>query len=122
MPDHVFVDELAVHLSMGEHVGTRPHDTHVADEHIEELRQLVDIVFPDKVAERELAGVVLGGLFAVRILVDVHRAELIAPEGLAVEPRALLLEEHGAGALYLDDDTHYECQGYQEEAGHTAHC
>ena len=122
MAYHVFVDELAVHLGMGEHVWARSHETHVADEHIEELWQFVDVIFSDEVAEGELARIVLGGLLAVSILVDVHRAELIAPEGIAVETRALLFEEDGSGTLYFDDATHYECNGDQKEAGHTAHC
>ena len=118
---HVFVNQLAIHLGMGEHVRTRSHEAHVANEHIEELRQLVDVVFPNEVAEGELARVVLGGLLAVCILVDVHRAELIAPERFAVEPRALLLEEDGSRALYLDDCADDEGQRCNEHACDEAH-
>lgn len=104
MAHHVFVDELAVVFRMVEHVGARSDDTHVADQNIVELRQLVDVALSHEVAESELADIVLSGLNLVGILVDMHGTELIAFENLAVVARALLREEDGTGTLNLDDE------------------
>lgn len=104
MTHHVFVDELAVVFRMVEHVGARSDDTHVTDQNIVELRQLVDVALSHEVAESELADIVLSGLNLVGILVDMHGTELIAFENLAVVARALLCEEDGTGTLNLDDE------------------
>ena len=104
---HVLVDERAVYLGMVEHVRARAHNAHVAAQHVEELRQLVDVGLAHEVAKGKLARVVLGALNAVGVFVDVHRAELVAIELLAVHARAGLPEEHRAGTLQL------YAQGYE---------
>lgn len=96
---HVLVDDGAVYLGVVQHVWSWTHDTHVASQHIEELRKLVDVGLPHEVAKGKLAWVVLRSLCQVGILVDVHRAEFNALEGLAVDARSVLTEEDGAGAL-----------------------
>ena len=120
VPYHVFVNQLAVHLGMCEHVRTGTDQTHVTNEHIEELWQFVNVIFPNEVAEGELARVVLGGLLAVGVLVDVHRAELIAPECLAVEPGTLLTEEHRTRDLNLDYHTDNQGQRNDKETSYAA--
>ena len=40
--DHVLVDELGVFLGVLEHVGARADDAHVAEQHVDELRELVE--------------------------------------------------------------------------------
>lgn len=96
---HVLVDDGAVYLGVVQHVWSWTHDTHVASQHIEELRKLVDVGLPHEVSKGKLAWVVLRSLCQVGILVHVHRAEFNALEGLAVDARSVLTEEDGAGAL-----------------------
>ena len=115
MAHHVLVDETGVLLGMGEHVGTRSDDGHVTAQDVPELGQLVDVHAAHEVAEGELAGVVLRGLQAVGIDVDMHGAELQAEEAPAAKACALLTEEDGAGTLELDDQGDEGREGQQQE-------
>lgn len=121
MPCHITVDKSGIFLCVHQHVRPWAHQTHVALEYVEELRELVDVRTPHDVAEAELARVVLGGLQPVGILVHVHRAELQAVKLPPVQSVALLFEDDGAGALQFDDDAgndvnHREYRE-QEDAG-----
>ncbi len=92
----------------------RPDDVHVADEHVEELRQLIQPVLAENAADRRDTTVVrlcpdLGGVARI----DPHRPELVDPEQAPpvvdltagsriprgavapVEPHAQLRVEHG---------------------------
>ena len=101
---HVLVDEVGVLVGVLQHVGARTHDGHVAPEDVDELGQLVDAGLADELAHTRLARVVERGLQAVAVRIDPHGAELVAPEVVAVEPRAPLPEEDGAGRRELDGD------------------
>lgn len=114
--DHIFVDEFGVFLGMLEHVGPRAHDAHVAEQHVDELRQLVDIGLAHDVAPLGLAGVVFGGLQGVGLVVDLHTAEFDAGELLAVEPVALLTEEHRPGHREFGDYCHNDQDGNEKGA------
>jgi len=96
-----------------------PDYAHVAEQHVDELRQLVDIGLAHDVAPLGLAGVVLCGLQGVGLVVDLHAAELDAGELLAVEAVALLAEEYRSGHReFGDDGDHYQYgdeQGAEEE-------
>ena len=94
--NHIFIDEFRVLLGVLEHVRPRPHDGHVAPEHVDELGQLVDARPAQEIPEPGLARVVPGRLHPVGVGVDAHRTEFDAPERLAVLPAALLQEEHRA--------------------------
>ena len=115
MAHHVLVDEARVLLGMGEHVGTGADDGHVAAQDVPELGQLVDIHAAHEIAEGKLAGVVLRGLQAVGIDIDVHGAELQALEALAADARALLAEEDGTRTLKLDNQGDDGREGQQQE-------
>ena len=117
MPHHVLVDDLPVLLGVGEHVRPGAHDAHVAHQHVEELRELVDVGATDEVAEGEFPGVVLGGLHLVGIGVDMHGTELDASERLAINARPLLLEEERPRTLPLDDACD-DGQEWQEDDAH----
>ena len=123
---HVFVEQLAVHLRVFQHVWAWSHDAHVVLQHVPELRQLVDVALAHEVAKGELAWVVLGGLHLVGVLVDMHGAELIAHERASVHTGSCLLEEDGAGALALDDERYdgdKQAQGYEHTDGeHDVEC
>ena len=105
MAHHVTADQARVFLRMEQHVRARPYEAHVAFEHIDELRQLVDVGFTHQVAEFEFARVVLGGLYAVAVFVDVHASELQAIELFSVQSVPLLFKENRPRTLYFDDDT-----------------
>ena len=121
MAHHVLVDDFTIDLRVVQHVRTWTDDAHVTSEHIEELRELVDVGLAHEVAEGELPWVVLGGLRRVGILVDVHGAELIAIERLAVQTRASLLEEQRSWALQLDDECDDGEERQHAQADHAAH-
>src|SRR5947207_13930742 len=58
MPNHVALDQPAVHLVVRHRVGTRADDAHAALQHVEKLRQLVERDLPPKRAEPGYAPVV----------------------------------------------------------------
>ena len=103
---------------MVEHVRTRAYHAHVALQDVEELRQLVDIGLAHELAEGKLARVVLRGLHRIGILVDMHRTELQAGEGLAIDARALLAEEDGTTALKLNAERNDGDQRQEQNANH----
>ena len=114
--DHVLVDELGVFLGVLEHVGARADDAHVAEQHVDELRELVEAGVAHDLAPAGDAGVALRGLQAVGLGVDLHAAELKAGELLAVESGALLAEEHGAGHRKFGHDGHNQQYGNEKSA------
>ncbi len=87
----------------------RTDQAHVALEHVPELRQLVEGELAQQAANgrdpriglglEDRAGhlVEVGDVAAALVRVLDHRPELVEHEGSAVQPDALLLEEHGAG-------------------------
>ena len=121
MAHHVLVDELAIHLRVEHHVRTGADNAHVALQHIEELRELIDIRLAHELAKRELAWVVLGGLQGVGLVVDMHRTELIAFERMSVETRTVLDKEQGTGTLHLDDQGDNRQEGQQHQTGKGTH-
>ena len=91
---------------MGQHMGPRPYDRHIPLQDIKDLRHLVEVGLPHKITKRILPGIVLRRLHLVRILIHVHRPELIKVKILTVQTRPLLLEEDRSRALYLDQNPH----------------
>ena len=106
MAEHVLRDAVLELLDEVRSLGPRADDGHVAAQHVPELRQLVDVEAAQQPADPrrarvvvtrpDRAGVVLGA--------DVHRAELVDVERLAVEPHPLLLVEHGPRGRLLDEE------------------
>src|SRR5947207_2635982 len=113
VPDHVALDQAAVHLVVRHRVGARADDAHAALEHIEKLRQLVERGLPQKRAEAGYAPVVARGLLDhIPIFENGHRAELVDDDLLAVESVAELLEQYrpGRSQLYADRDDKHDRQ------------
>ena len=100
----IAVDALAVIIVVQPHVRTGSYEAHIAKEHINQLRQLIDIVLAHPIAKRIFARVVLGSLFCVCLGVYVHTAEFVTKELLAVPAATLLTEKYRAGRLDFDDD------------------
>ena len=87
-----------VHVDILPHLRTRPHQTHVTLEYVDELRKLVEFILPDVVARTGNARVLAADCDESQfVAVRTHGAELeeaeipVAPAdaGLAVENRPL---------------------------------
>ena len=111
---HIVVDYLRVVVGLLHHVRTRTHDTHLSEEHIDELWHLVKIGLAHDVAPLCLTWVVERSLYGVGILVHLHASELQTVEVLAVKTRTLLSEEYRSRHCYLRHDAHEE-QDEREE-------
>ena len=121
MPHHVLVDDLAILLGVCQHVRAWSYDAHVALEHVEELREFIDVGLSYEITEGEFTRVVLGGLYLVGVLVDMHRPEFIASERFAIESRPLLLEEDGAWTLPFDQVGDEGDEGNHDQAYNGTH-
>jgi hypothetical protein len=88
--------------------GARADEAHVAHQHAEELRQLVDAVAAEHAAER-------GGPARVHVDLRRHRAQLVDAEGPSAPAEALLHEEDGAPVD--DEDREREERGDGAERG-----
>ena len=113
-------------MTVAQRQGTRAHEAHVALEHVEELRQLVDAPAPQHASDLGHARVVLdledgpGGfvqglqlaLLGGRVLL--HGAELEAAERFLTHADAPVAEEHGARCGELDDQGAEEHDGGEE--------
>ena len=82
---------------MEKHVRTRPHDTHIPQQHIDNLGQLIYIRLTHYIAPASLAGIMLCGLYPVGICIYFHTAELVTIKLPAVQPVPFLAEEQRAG-------------------------
>src|SRR5277367_5006189 len=93
VPNHVAVDELSVFLVVSNRMRPRSHETHLALEHIEYLRQLIERGAPQECTQRRDPRILPGGLSDHRaILADRHGAELVDQDLLAIQTIAALFE------------------------------
>src|SRR6266436_6652444 len=84
--------------------GPRPHEAHLALEHIPELRYLVDIPLPHKRADSKPARVVFRGPadFSVLLSVQSHAAKFHHIERLAIPAEPSLAVQNGSGRFEID--------------------
>lgn len=101
--NHILINQTAINLSVIQHVRSRTHDTHVALQYINKLRELINIRLSHEVAERKLSWVILRRLSLVRILVHMHRTELQTHECITIQTRSSLTEEDRTRTLNLDN-------------------
>ena len=104
----------------------RPHDRHVAREHVPELRELVERGLANELAHARDAGVVLDledrtvllvvahELFEAVLRVHVHGAELHHLEGTSAPTHALLEEERGTMRVIEPDGKRNEREHRQQ--------
>ena len=83
--------------------GTWAYNTHISFQHIDELRELINVGLPHEAAKRKFARVVCCSLHGVGIFVHVHGTEFQALECLAKKTGPGLAEENRSGALQLDE-------------------
>lgn len=110
MADHIFSHDLRKGFRMQQHMRPGTYDGHITHKHIDELRQLVEIGFPEEFSKRGDAGIVLGDLFGVGVFVDGEAAKLKAAELFVVFSGTHLYEEYGAFRIQFNKDGQY---GYQ---------
>jgi hypothetical protein len=87
-----------------EHVRSRSYDAHTSVEDIEKLRELVDVCLSHEVAKRKFAWVIDSCLIHIRVLIDMHGAEFVAFEYLAIHASPVLFEEDRSWTLQFDKD------------------
>src|SRR5215204_6655868 len=92
----------------------RADERHVAEEHVQELRQLVDVPAPQQAAGQRHAIVASGRLADLVVVMNPHGAEFVDPERLLVEAVALLAEVRGAGAVEADQGRDQEKERQQQ--------
>lgn len=92
---------------MFHHVRARTHYAHVAYQHVDELRQLVDVRLAHDVPPLGLSWVVTGCLQGVCLGIHFHAAELQAVKIFAVQPGSFLPEEYRTGHGQLGDDAYH---------------
>ena len=103
MASRVILNGLRISVIVGEGVRARADQRHLAFEDVNELRQFVEAVAAQELAERGYARVVrLGLLDTLPVLRNRHGAEFVDRENLIVEAVTLLLEENRAFALQFD--------------------
>ena len=89
-----------VHIHIFPHFRARPHQTHVAFQHVPQLRQFVQLVSAQEVAELGNAFVAFShGNQPLLVRPRPHGAELIQAKGVPVLPYTLLNKESGPFAL-----------------------
>ena len=74
-------------------LGSRTNKAHITFDHIEQLRQLIELPFSQKPADPRDSGILAGrNLQAELGCIDHHRAEFVDPERVKTAPDSLLLE------------------------------
>ena len=86
---------LRIVTCMIKHVRARAYDTHIAQEHIEELSSFIEVCFAKELAYSRHTGIVVSSLFQVCISVYTHGAELEAIELNALKTGSFLDKEYG---------------------------
>lgn len=99
------------------HVRTWSYNTHVANKHIYELWEFVDIGVAHDIAPSCYSWVILSGLQSVSLLVDAHTAKFETSEFLSIEPITPLTEKDRAGhSNFCDNSYNYQYNGeYREQ-------
>lgn len=78
MSYHVFVNDVAINLSMVQHVRAWTYDAHVTFQHIVELWKFINVGFSHEIAKGKLARVVSRRLGSIGILVHMHGPKFVA--------------------------------------------
>src|SRR5271155_2037372 len=114
-------------LIMCQRMRARPDERHVAEENVDELRQLVDVVAAHEAAETRHPRIARHGLSHLRaILHSQHRAELEDAEMPLIVAIAALPEYHRPRAVEFDrdgDHQHHRREYEEADAGkRNVHC
>ncbi len=104
-------------------LGARADEGHVADKHVVELGQLVEVMGAKEAARARQAAVVLmgGELRTILLGVELHAAEFVDEERLPVAPDALLLVDGGPAVLTPHGDIADEEQWGEDDEADESH-
>ncbi|KAG0773304.1 hypothetical protein G6F22_014986 [Rhizopus arrhizus] len=109
---HVALHQVLVHFVVLQRVRAGPDDGHVAHQHVQELRQLIQAGAPQEAADAGNAGIVAGRLRdRAMFLMHGHGAELVDVEHLAVHAQPRLGKENGATGRQLHHQGDGDHQG-----------
>src|SRR5207247_1270931 len=98
----------AVRRDVARHFRTGAHEAHFADQHVEQLRQLIELRATEPAADASHARIAFDGEGqAAGGGVAHHRAELPNAEGTAAVSHALLPEEDGTAVVPLHQKREY---------------
>lgn len=108
---HAFAHTELVHIGLTHDKGTGTNKAHIALQHVEELGKLVDAGFSEEAAHAGDVGVRIGKIRSSGFVrsVDLHCAEFINLEKIAVFANTVLAEDNRAFGIELDHD------GYQSK-------
>ena len=112
---HVGVDLVREFAVQFHGMGAGPDQGHVATEHVEELRQLVDARAPQEAAEAGDARVAAGRLSIAGAGFVPHGAELVDLDDIAEAAVTLLPEQHGPGRIEPDGGRDQQEQRRQQQ-------
>src|SRR5580698_1520515 len=96
IPEIIVGDEVGEFLGIFQHVRPWSYNAHLPHQDIYKLRDLIETGVAEERANTGDAGIVPRSPAGIGVIVDIHRPELIAPEGLAKEAYSLLSEQNGA--------------------------
>src|SRR5947209_13947444 len=100
-------DRLLEELIVRKRMRTRADQAHLTAEHVQELRQFIDIVPAHPSADAGNPRVILARVRDLAIVVERrHRAEFHDPERRLVEARTPLEKQHRTGTAELDQNRH----------------
>lgn len=105
---------------MLQHVRPRAHHAHLAPEHVNELRHLVQVGLAQQATYTCQPRIVAAGLLRMRLTVHPHAAEFDTLELLVVLARAGLPEEDGTFRFQLDQQAYQRHQPGQHQQQHQA--
>ena len=114
----VGIQLLGEKLVVGDQMGARPDGTHLADQDIPELRELIQAAAPEEAAEGIDAGIAFAGLLVLARMAwstYIHRAELENSEAMVAVARSLLDVEDGTGRLQALHQPHQNDQGRKHQ-------
>ncbi len=113
---HLVAQRGRVQRDIARHFRARADQAHRAGEHVQQLRQFVELGCPQDAAGARDARVGPDGeLRAERRRVRAHAAELVDAKQHAVAPDALLPEEHRPARIELDPQRDAEQQRHEQQ-------
>ena len=118
-PEHP-ADLVGKHLVVGQRVRPRPDQRHLPAQHVQELRQFVDVRPPQDRAHARHARIVADGLAkpGARIIHAVHAAEFQHLDRLVVEAEARLAEQRRPARLEPDQRRDHDEQRPERHQQH----
>src|SRR5205807_707943 len=109
-------DALLVFTIVRERMRARAYQRHLAGDHVEELRQLVDIPAAKPAPCPGHAGILFRCLvYLPPVFERAHGAEFENAEQPLVKAVSVLQEEHGASAVQLNEERCYEQERREQQ-------